>query len=170
MPAGPTEDLPPFLAPMLCATGQPEWTEGWQLQAKFDAVVPLDMSALLRLGRAAARGAGERPRPLHEAVGGADAELEAPVVGLGVGEHLDAAEQLSDVADEDAGRAALERLGAVDVDRRLERLLAQVARAADDGGGAADAVLEVVGVADHLRVEADAGHDPNRSPAKRPTS
>ena len=39
---------------------------------------------------------------LHRALGRDDAELELAVVGLRVLEHLDAAEQLADVAEQDA--------------------------------------------------------------------
>ena len=49
-------------------------------------------------------------------------------------------------------------VGPVDGDLRLERLLPQAARPAPQVGRAADALLEVVGAADHRRVEADAGH------------
>src|SRR3954447_4611093 len=38
MAAGVTEDLPRFLAPMLCATGLPESSDDWQLQVKFDGI------------------------------------------------------------------------------------------------------------------------------------
>jgi ATP-dependent DNA ligase len=38
MSAGAIEDLPRFLAPMLCSTGLPESTDGWQLQVKFDGI------------------------------------------------------------------------------------------------------------------------------------
>ena len=48
---------------------------------------------------------------------------------------------------------------AVDADLRLEHLGGEVLRAAPQVRDAADLVLEVVGVADHRGVEADAGHD-----------
>ena len=38
MPGIPREDLPRVLAPMLCATGLPQRTDGWQLQIKFDGI------------------------------------------------------------------------------------------------------------------------------------
>jgi bifunctional non-homologous end joining protein LigD len=38
MPAAIAEELPRFLAPMLCSTGLPESADGWLLQVKFDGI------------------------------------------------------------------------------------------------------------------------------------
>src|SRR6185436_13871602 len=69
-----------------------------------DLAVELDLDAARlrraderRPARVALGGAHERAGPLHEAVGRADAELEAAVVRSGVREDLDAPEQLADV-------------------------------------------------------------------------
>ena len=83
-----------------------------------------------------------------------------PSSGRRVLEHLDAAEEPTDVADEDAACVAVVPGDAVDLDLRLERLRAQVLRAGPDVGGAAEPVLErAVGLLDHRRVESGAGHD-----------
>ena len=98
--------------------------------------------------------------PVRDAVGVDDADLEPAVVGARVLEDLDAAEEAPDVADEDAARGAGVPRSAVDRDLRLERLGAQVLRAGPDVGDPAEPVLEAaVGLLDHRRVEARAGHD-----------
>src|SRR5579871_4866720 len=68
------------------------------------------------------RRAGERPQPVGDAVGVHDPHLEASVVGTRVLEHLDAAEEPSDVPDEDATRVVRVPGDSVDLDLRLERL------------------------------------------------
>ena len=106
------------------------------------------------------RRSGERSHPVDDAVRVDDAELEAAVIGAGVFEHLDAAEEAADVADEDAARGARVPRGAVDLDLRLERLGAQALRAGPDVGDPAEPVLErPVRLLDHRRVESDPGHD-----------
>ena len=95
-----------------------------------------------------------------DAVGVDDADLESTVVGARVLEHLDTAEEPTDVADENAGRVADVPGVAVDLDLRLERLRAKVLRAGPDIGGPSEAILErAVGLLDHRSVEAGAGHD-----------
>ena len=73
-------------------------------------------------GRAPGRGARERASPVHHAVGVHHPELELAVLGARILERLDAAEQLSDVADEDAARPVVVPAHTVHRDLRLERL------------------------------------------------
>ena len=104
--------------------------------------------------------AGECPHPVGDPVGVDDADLEAAVVGACVVEHFDAAEETTDVADEDAARRACVPRHAVDIDLRLERLRAQVLGACPDVGDPPETVLErPIRLLDHGRVEAGAGHD-----------
>ena len=104
--------------------------------------------------------ARERSHPVGDAVGVDDAELEPAVVRASVVEHLDTAEEASDVAEEDAARSAGVPGRAVDLDLRLERLGAEVLRAGPDVGHASEPILErAVGLLDHRRVEAGSGHD-----------
>ena len=103
--------------------------------------------------------AGQRADPVGDPVGVDDADFEPAVVGACVFEYLDAAEEATDVADEDAARRACIPRHAVDVDLRLERLRAQVLGAGPDVGDATEAILEgPVRLLDHGRVEAGAGH------------
>ena len=95
---------------------------------------------------------------LHEPGSLDDAELELPVIRPGVGEDLDTTEQRAEIADQDARGLPVVPLGAVDLDVGAESLRAQIARSAPDVRGAAEPVLEVVGVADHAGVEAGARH------------
>ena len=74
-----------------------------ELDVELAAARDADERRLLRLSD---RGAGERPAPLHEAVGGDDADVEPSVVRFGAVEDLDAAEEVADVADQDAARLA----------------------------------------------------------------
>ena len=69
--------------------------------------------------------ASQRAHPVGDAIGVDDAELEAAVVGACILEHFDAAEEATDVADEDAARRARVPRDAVDFDLRLERLRAK---------------------------------------------
>ena len=108
--------------------------------------------------------AGGRARqsshPVGDAVGVDDAELEPAVVRARVLEHLDTAEEAADVAEEDAARSSGVPRRPVDLDLRLERLRPEVLRAAPDIGDPSEPILELaVGLLDHRRVEAGAGHD-----------
>ena len=53
------------------------------------------------------RRCGDRADQLHRAVGGEHADVEQAVVGLRVGEDLDAAEQFAHVSDQDAAGGPL---------------------------------------------------------------
>ena len=68
-----------------------------------------------------------------------------PVVGAGVVERLDAAEDLADVADEDAAGLAVEPALAVDLDPGPERLQPEVLGAGPHVGGTPEPVLERAG-------------------------
>ena len=106
------------------------------------------------------RRAGQRAHPVGDPVGVDDADFEPAVVGARVFEHLDAAEEATDVAHEDAARRACVPGHAVDDDLRLERLRPQVLGAGPDVGDATEAVLQApFRLLDHRGVEAGAGHD-----------
>src|SRR5262249_50301192 len=114
-----------------------------------------------RARRATDSGARKHPRPVGDAVGVDNADLETTVLRTRVLERLDTREQVADVADEDAARLAGVPGCSVDGDRPPERPGAQGVRARPDIRGAAEPVLEpAVGFADHRSVEAGAGHDP----------
>ena len=103
------------------------------------------------------RGAHQRAGPLGHAVRSNHPELEQAVVGARVVEDLDTAEDLADVAGEDAAAVAVEPTSAVDVDRGPEGLQPEVLRARPEVRGPAVPLLEVtIGVVDHQRVEAGA--------------
>src|SRR4029453_6462497 len=88
-----------------------------------------------------------------------DAELEHAVVRARVREHVDAAAEVTEVAEQDACRVALVQVAAVDRDLCGEALRAQVARPAPQVCRSADPLLEVVRAADHRPIEAGPGHD-----------
>jgi hypothetical protein len=97
---------------------------------------------------------GELDRPLR----GHDAQVEQAVVERRIVEHLDAAEQVADVAEQDAAGGPVVPRRSVDADLRLERLGVDGAHTAQHTRSPAEAILEVVGGADHRGVEAGAGH------------
>ena len=110
--------------------------------------------------RPARHGARDRTGPLGEALGGDDRDVEPAVVGRGIGEHLDASEERADVAGEHAARRSVVPGHTVDLDRRVEGRSAHAPGARPDVGRPAEPVLEAaVGAADHVGVEARAGHD-----------
>ena len=74
------------------------------------------------------RDPGDHAAPFEEAFGGHDADLEPAVVGTGILECLDSAEELPDVAEQDAARLALVPADTVDLDLGAKRLRAQVLR------------------------------------------
>src|SRR6185503_10357590 len=105
------------------------------------------------------RGAGQRARPLPDAVGRDDTELEPTVVGTGVLECRDASEELADVADQHTARLAVEPLLVVDAYPQTCTRRAEVLCAGEHVREPAGTILEAaVGVTDHQRVEARARH------------
>src|SRR3954471_3281372 len=72
-----------------------------------------------RLFRPPRRSTSERARPLPDPFGSDHAELETTIIGTSVFERSDAAEDLSDVADQHAARLAGKPLLAVDADLNL---------------------------------------------------
>ena len=99
--------------------------------------------------------------PLEEPLGCHDTHLELPVVGTRIFEHLDPAEELADVAEQDAARLALVPADAVHLDLGAKRLRTQVLRPRPHVGNATEALLEtaVCRISNHRGVEARAGHD-----------
>ena len=81
------------------------------------------------------------------------------VVGHRVGEHGQAAEDLTDVADEDAARLVLEPGLPVDLDRHLHGIQLRALRAGPHVGDAPNLVLQSgIGVPDHHGVQPRTGH------------
>ena len=123
------------------------------------------------LGVPTAARASMRPHS-SKPVGRDDAELELAVVGTRVLERLDPAEELADVAEQDAARLALVPADAVDLDLGAKRLRAQVLRPRPHVRDAAESLLETAVPAS--RIIAASKPAPamtaNRSPLKRPTS
>src|SRR4051794_8368919 len=72
-----------------------------------------------RLSPPPRRSTSERARPLPDPFGSDHAELETTIIGTSVFERSDAAEDLSDVADQHAARLAGKPLLAVDADLNL---------------------------------------------------
>src|SRR6266568_6376154 len=98
--------------------------------------------------------------PLQGALRGGHPDIEAAVVGPGVREGRDATGDLPDVAEQHAGRPAVEPVGAVDAHLDRYRLVADLAHAGPHVRQAAEPLLEAaVGVTDHAAVETGAGHD-----------
>jgi aldehyde dehydrogenase (NAD+) len=135
--------------------------------ARHPGVNKVAFTGSTRTGIDVAQGAAEHVGRVSLELGGksaqlvfADADLEASVVRARVSKDIDAAEEPSDVADEDAARLVVVPTRAVNRDLCLERLCAQVLGPGPDVGDPAEAILEpAVGVADHRRVEAGTGHD-----------
>src|SRR5436190_12985810 len=106
--------------------------DGWtRASVQFVAHLPIQLHVDLlrfrrlherRFGRRSDRGPRQGARPLTQAFGVRDTDLQDAVVWLGVFEDLDAAEQRSDVAKEDAARLALVPELSVHLDPRLERI------------------------------------------------
>src|SRR6185503_11956696 len=136
-----------------------------ELVPDLAAQLHLDPLGFRGLDEGRAAGGADRcscncPRPLADALGIRDAELEQAVVRTRVVEDLDSAEQRADVPDEDAARLALVPELAVHLDASLEGVAAQMLRSCPDVRDAAEAVLEpAVGILDHLRVESRSRHD-----------
>ena len=92
--------------------------------------------------------ARERADPIDNALCVDDTDVELTVVRSCILEHLDAAEQATDIADENAARVADVPGNAVDLDLGLERLRAQVLGTGPDIRGPAESILErAVGLA-----------------------
>ena len=112
-----------------------------------------------RLGRLPDCGARQGASPLHRSLRGDHTDIEPSVVGLGTFEHLDAAEDPADVADEHAARHSFEPALVVDLDDRSELFLTEVTRAGPHVGHPSEAILQrAVGVADHERIPPRARH------------
>src|SRR4029079_13654824 len=93
-------------------------------------------------------------------VGRDEPELEASIIRARVVEHSDAAEELADIAHENAARLTGEPFGAIDADTYLRRRRAEVLRARHHIGEPTDAILQAaVNVSHHERVEARAVAD-----------
>ena len=104
--------------------------------------------------------AGQDPRPLPRPRRGDDADLQPAVIRAGVVEGADAAGDGAEVADQDAARLALEPALAVHPDRHLLASGPRGPQAGPRVGDAAHPILHaLVGLGDHPRVEARAGHD-----------
>src|SRR4029079_11194203 len=87
--------------------------------------------------------APQHPTPFDESVSGHHCNVELAVVGPRVLEHLHATEELAEVAQQDAAGLPLVPGDAVNLDPRLERLLAQTRRRRPDIRCSAEAVLEI---------------------------
>ena len=105
--------------------------------------------------------ARDHATPLEEPLGCRDSHLELPVVGLRIFEHLDPAEELAHVAEQDAARFALVPADAIHFDLGAKGLRTQVLRPRPHVGNATEALLEtaVCRISDHRGIEARAGHD-----------
>ena len=98
---------PPRFARSAPSCGRRRRARSGTLRSSLMRTVRLRRAHVRRLAARADRGTGQRAAPLHGAVRGDDAELQAAVVGACVLERLDAAEELADVADQDAARLAV---------------------------------------------------------------
>src|ERR1039457_5260620 len=113
-----------------------------------------------RLLRFAEGDPSERPGPFDRVLGSDHAELKEPVVRPCPAEGLDTAEDLADIAHQDARKPALEESPAVHRDGRLRPASAEVPGTGVEIGGAAETVLHpAVGSLDHPGIEPCAGHD-----------